>query len=276
MLNQVHRQVCVTGAFDDLRSRDIRFLEEAAKLGEVTALVWSDAAVARFRGQGPKFPESERLYLLNAIRFVAQVELVNPATPDSLPPNERSVSRVWAMPARECSPARHAWCSAQGVALREFTDVELSGFPDALTGKQLPSARKKVLVTGSYDWFHSGHVRFFEEVSAHGDLYVVVGHDANIRLLKGEGHPLLPEAERRYMVSSIRYVHQALISSGHGWLDAEPEIARLKPDIYAVNEDGDRGGKQEFCEKHGIEYLVLKRKPAPGLPKRSSTDLRGF
>jgi hypothetical protein len=71
-------------------------------------------------------------------------------------------------------------------------------------------------------------------------------------------------------------VKQALISSGDGWLDADPEIQLLKPDIYAVNEDGDKGGKREYCKKHGIQYLVLKRIPAPGLPQRSSTDLRGF
>jgi glycerol-3-phosphate cytidylyltransferase-like family protein len=87
---------------------------------------------------------------------------------------------------------------------------------------------------------------------------------------------LLGEAERRYVVGSIRYVTQALIFSGDGWLDADPEIRLLKPDIYAVNEEGDRGGKREYCEKMGIEYLVLKRTPAPGLAKRSSTDLRGF
>ncbi len=79
--------------------------------------------------------------------------------------------------------------------------------------------RKKVVVTGCYDWFHCGHVRFFEEVSAYGDLYVVVGHDANIRLLKGEGIRCFPRNERRYLVGSIKYVKQALISSGRaGWM----------------------------------------------------------
>ena len=33
---------------------------------------------------------------------------------------------------------------------------------------------------------------------------------------------------------------------------------------------------QEYCGQLGIEYLVLKRTPAPGLPPRTSTDLRGF
>jgi glycerol-3-phosphate cytidylyltransferase-like family protein len=53
------------------------------------------------------------------------------------------------------------------------------------------------------------------------------------------GHPLLTQAQRRYIVGSIKFVKQALISGGHGWLDADPEIMKLKPDIYAVSEAGD-------------------------------------
>jgi hypothetical protein len=61
-----------------------------------------------------------------------------------------------------------------------------------------------------------------------------------------------------------------------GWMDAEPEIARIEPDLYVVNEDGDKPEKREFCQKRGIEYVVLKRIPKEGLARRSSTDLRGF
>ena len=161
------------------------------------------------------------------------------------------------------------------IEYRVLPASQMRGFPEPPPTPS-PPGRKKVVATGCYDWFHTGHVRFTEEVSALGDLYVVLGHDANIRLLKGDGHPLFPQAERRYVVGSIKYVKQALISSGEGWLDADPEIRCLKPDIYVVNEDGDRGGKREYCEKLGIEYLVLKRTPAPGLPPRSSTVLRGF
>ena len=87
---------------------------------------------------------------------------------------------------------------------------------------------------------------------------------------------MFPEDERKYMAGSIRFVKQALISSGDGWLDAEPEIKRLKPDGYVVNEDGDKDVKRQYCERHGIEYIVLKREPKPGLKRRTSTDLRGF
>jgi cytidyltransferase-like protein len=269
------KQVVVTGGFDDLRSRHIRFLEEAAKFGELTVLLWSDEAVRRLAGSPPKLPQAERQYLLQAIRFVGEVKLTDgPADLNALPLVGDSHPQVWVVDALENHPAKQTACAARGIEYRVLRDDALQGFPEP--SPPSPSRRKKVIVTGCYDWFHSGHVRFFEEVSAYGDLYVVIGHDANIRLLKGAGHPLFPQEERRYMVQSIRSVTDALISTGYGWLDAEPEIQRVKPDIYAVNEDGDRGGKREYCEKHGIEYLVLKRTPAPGLPRRVSTDLRGF
>ena len=167
------------------------------------------------------------------------------------------------------------FCAQHGVEYHLMPDSQLNGFPEPTPMPTTPGKRK-VVVTGCYDWLHSGHVRFFEEVSGYGDLYVILGHDANIRLLKGKGHPLQPQEERRYMVSSVRYVTQALVSSGQGWLDADPEIQKIKPDIYAVNRDGDRGGKRQYCAKRGIEYLVLERTPAEGLPQRSSTELRGF
>ena len=82
-------EVVVTGAFDDIRSRDLRFLEEAAKLGNVTVLPWPDEAVQSLTGKGPKFPLAERLYFLNAVRYVSRVIPVNGTTnPDELPSME--------------------------------------------------------------------------------------------------------------------------------------------------------------------------------------------
>ncbi len=104
----------------------------------------------------------------------------------------------------------------------------------------------------------------------------MVGSDDNVRLLKGPGHPLFGQDERRYVVGSMRYVKQCLISTGTGWMDAAPEVKRIRPDIYAVGDDGDRPEKREFCRRNGLRYVVLKRSPKDGLPRRTSTDLRGF
>jgi cytidyltransferase-like protein len=265
------QQVVVCGGFDDIRSRDLRFLEEAAKLGELTVLLWPDAMLKRQTGKAPKFLLAERLYFLNGVRYVGRA--IEASACDMLPANLHA--DVWADVEASANLKREVFASDSNIAYRVFTADELKGFPEP---SPMPPAasRKKVAVTGCYDWFHSGHVRFFEEVSAYGDLYVFLGNDECIRELKGGEHPLLPQDERRYVVGSIKFVTQAAISSGSGWLDFDREVRALKPDILAVNEDGDKGGKRDYCRELGIEYLVLKRTPAPGLPSRSSTDLRGF
>ncbi len=272
------KTIAVTGSFDNLRSKHVRFLEEAAKCGSVHVALWSDESVQALEGKPPRFPEQERAYLLGSLRFVDRVTLIRGSIePDTLPDLGAVKPDLWIVEQEQDSTGKRLCAAARGVQYRVVTNAELAGFPvPPFSPPTFEPARKRVIVTGCYDWFHSGHVRFFEEASALGDLYVVVGHDVNIALLKGAGHPLLPQDERLYMVHSVCYVHQALISTGHGWLDAEPEIALVKPHFYVVNEDGDKPEKRAFCGEHGIEYVVLKRIPKAGLPRRESTDLRGF
>ena len=271
-------KVIVTGSFDNLGFSDVRLLEEAASLGSLQVFLWSDELVHTLDGNYPMFPQEEREYLIRGIRHVNRVDLVYRLPDrDSLPGFDENVSTTWVVNEASNNAAKRLFCASYGLKYQAIKQANLLTLPIPQNNRhQAPSQSKKVVVTGCYDWFHSGHLRFFEEASALGDLYVVVGSDENVRLLKGEGHPLLPEGERSYMVKSVRYVKQTLISSGSGWMDAEPEIAQIKPDIYVVNEDGDVPEKRKFCETRGIEYVVLKRIPKEGLPRRQSTDLRGF
>jgi cytidyltransferase-like protein len=270
------KQIVISGGFDDIKSRDLRFLQEAAKLGELNVLLWPDETLQRLTGKAPKFPMAERLYLLQAVRYVTRVVPMNASQDiNALPETDKLQPGLWVDEKGPGNDARRAYCSRYNLEHHVLPASAMQGFPEPPPTPSAPG-RKKVIATGCYDWFHSGHVRFCEEANTYGDLYVIVGHDANIRLLKGEGHPLFPQDERRYAVGSIKYVKQALITSAEGWMDADPEIRRLKPDIYVVNEDGDKGGKRDYCAKMGIKYLVLKRTPAPGLLRRTSTNLRGF
>ena len=264
------KTVIVSGSFGDMSARDIRFLQEASKYGCLHALVWGDNVIV---GR-TKFPQEERMYMMDAIRYVDRATLMTElADRDGLP--DTIHADIWVVDERDDTPQRRHFCDMHNITYRVLTADDIKGFPVTETADG-DGKNKKVIVTGCFDWFHSGHIRFFEEVSELGDLYVVVGHDANVRLLKGENHPMFNENERRYVVQSIRFVTQGLISSGNGWMDAAPEIAVLKPDIYAVNEDGDKPEKRVFCEEHGLEYVVLKRAPKEGLPHRESTVLRGF
>ena len=132
---------------------------------------------------------------------------------------------------------------------------------------------KKVFVSGCYDMLHSGHVAFFKEAASYGDLYVGLGSDSTIFKLKGR-KTVNGDAERLFMVKSIRYVKEAWINSGSGIMDFEKEVLELAPDIFFVNSDGYTPAKEEFCRKHNIELIVSKRVPLPGLPERSTTQLR--
>jgi cytidyltransferase-like protein len=286
------KRVFVSGAFDDARSPQLRFLHEASRIGPVTLLLWPDAAVAALRGSAPRMGLEERAYYFEALRYVDRVEAapadLDPDRLDFLGSRERGEAgaegAAWALyPSEEggpeaASPAKLAWCRSRHLEPREIPAAARSGFPYAPPSITSARAigRKRVVVTGCYDWLHTGHLRFFEEASEYGELNVVIGSDANVRLLKGEGHPLFPEEERSYVAGSFRSVMRCLVSSGKGWLDAEPEIRALRPDRYVVNEDGDKAEKRLYCEENGIEYIVLKRTPKEGLPRRSSTDLRGF
>ncbi len=132
---------------------------------------------------------------------------------------------------------------------------------------------KKVLVSGCFDLLHTGHVAFFKQASSYGRLYVSVGTDQNLILLKGKA-PYFSQSERVYMVNSIRYVHEAFLASGTGMLDFEPDIKRLRPDIFFVNTDGHTAEKERLCKANGVEYLVLERIPEPGLPARASSNIK--
>lgn len=132
---------------------------------------------------------------------------------------------------------------------------------------------RKVFVSGCYDLLHSGHVEFFKEAAAFGDLYVGIGSDATIMEYKHH-KTVYSEQERLFMVKSIRYVKDAFINAGHGIMDFVPTVELLRPDVFVVNEDGSTDEKHRFCESLGIEYVVLKRKPSEGLEARSSTDLK--
>lgn len=133
--------------------------------------------------------------------------------------------------------------------------------------------KKKVFVSGCYDMLHSGHVAFFEEAAQYGDLYVGIGSDKTINELKAR-KTINSDAERLYMVKSLKVVKDAWINKGSGLLDFLDEFKALNPDIFFVNADGHTAAKEALCKEMGVEYVVSKRIPHGNLPARSTTALR--
>ena len=133
--------------------------------------------------------------------------------------------------------------------------------------------KKKVLISGSYDLLHGGHIAFFKAASEYGELYVSIERDDNIISLRGK-KPWFSEKERLYIVKSIKYVRDAFLASGTGLPDFETDMKKLKPDILVVNHDGHSADKEALCEKEGVEYIVLERIFEPGFPERSGSETK--
>ncbi|MCO6450359.1 MAG: adenylyltransferase/cytidyltransferase family protein [Caldilineales bacterium] len=131
----------------------------------------------------------------------------------------------------------------------------------------------KVVVSGCFDMLHSGHIEFFQQAAAYGDLTVALGSDRTVFELKGRA-PINTEDERLFMVKSVACVKDAIISRGSGYLDFADDLTEIHPDYFIVNEDGDTLEKRRLCERLSINYVVLRRNAHPGLILRSTSALR--
>ncbi len=140
-----------------------------------------------------------------------------------------------------------------------------------ITVDELSEVRKKhpgkkiVFCTGSFDLVHAGHILFFEDCKAQGDILVVsVGTDSIIRINKGENRPILNEHVRIKTIDSFKPVDYSLLdiisTKENPLLLLDVMMEKLKPDVYVVNADGfNMPYREEISRKHGAKLLVLDR-----------------
>jgi D-glycero-beta-D-manno-heptose 1-phosphate adenylyltransferase len=92
-----------------------------------------------------------------------------------------------------------------------------------------------VLANGNFDLLHVGHVRYLRAAKElGGKLVVAINSDASVRVLKGEGRPIMPEEERAEIVAALSDVDAVVIFPE---LDVRALIRELRPDIQAKGTD---------------------------------------
>jgi D-glycero-beta-D-manno-heptose 1-phosphate adenylyltransferase len=127
---------------------------------------------------------------------------------------------------------------------------------------------KIVLANGCFDLFHVGHIRYLAGAKALGDILVVgINSDEQVRKLKGENRPLMPEPERAEIVSALKFVDYVTIFD-------EPTVTELiravRPDFHAKGTDytPETVPEREIVREYGGRVAIV------GDPKEhSSTDL---
>ena len=72
--------------------------------------------------------------------------------------------------------------------------------------------RRVVLTNGCFDLLHPGHLTLLEAARAQGDVLVVaINSDRSVRRIKGEGRPLVPEAERAETLLALEAVDRVVV-----------------------------------------------------------------
>jgi rfaE bifunctional protein nucleotidyltransferase chain/domain len=144
--------------------------------------------------------------------------------------------------------------------------AEVAGFREKLRRDH----RKVVATNGCFDLLHVGHLKYLTQARAFGDfLWVGLNGDASVRELKGEGRPLVPEADRAELLAAWRVVDAVTIFPA---VRATDFLSAVKPDVYV------KGGDYTAESLNSEEAKALKESGAKieivGLvPGKSTTNL---
>ena len=97
------------------------------------------------------------------------------------------------------------------------------------------AGRRVVLTNGCFDILHPGHIALLEASRREGDrLVVAINSDASVARLKGEGRPLVPEAERAEALRALESVDAVVIYDEETPLEV---VRALAPDVLVKGAD---------------------------------------
>ena len=125
-----------------------------------------------------------------------------------------------------------------------------------------------VLANGCFDLFHVGHIRYLSGAKQLGNFLIVgINSDEQVKKLKGEKRPYMPEDERAEIVSALRCVDFVTIFDEP---TVEQLIRAIRPDFHAKGTDYtvDSVPEREIVRECGGQTAIV------GDPKdHSSTEL---
>lgn len=119
----------------------------------------------------------------------------------------------------------------------------------------------RVLVGGTFNLLHPGHVFFLEKAKKLGDeLIVVIATD---RVVAKKGFSLFSAEERMVMVNELKVVDRAVIGSDSDFLKI---IEIEKPDVIALGSDQKLSEEElkEQLKERGLDVRVVRIKERLG------------
>ncbi len=128
---------------------------------------------------------------------------------------------------------------------------------------------KTVMLFGTFDLLHAGHIAFFKQGRKFGDkLIVVVARDVNVQKTKGQ-LPLHNEKERLELLKHIDIIDQAVLGDAH---DVYKVIKKMKPNVVALGYDqvAFTDKLQAKLTEFKLATKIVRLKPYQAQTKKSS------
>lgn len=132
---------------------------------------------------------------------------------------------------------------------------------------------KKVIVFGTFDILHPGHLDFFRQAKKFGDfLVVIVARDSNVKKIKGQ-NPLHSETLRLREIKKNKLINKVLLGNER---DRYLILAEEKPKVICLGYDQkvDEKKLQEKLEAYGLERTKVFRLKAYSPEKYKSSILK--
>jgi rfaE bifunctional protein nucleotidyltransferase chain/domain len=110
---------------------------------------------------------------------------------------------------------------------------------------------KTVMVNGTFDVLHPGHIALLNTARSYGNaLVVAIDTDRRVKELKGEQRPINNQIDRRIMLSNIKAVDIV------EFFDSTEELIELmkryQPDVYVKGSDWKHDTKStahQYCKE---------------------------
>jgi D-glycero-beta-D-manno-heptose 1-phosphate adenylyltransferase len=136
--------------------------------------------------------------------------------------------------------------------------------------RQLRAEGKKIVTTnGSFDIFHYGHVKLFEECKRQGDILIVgINSDKSVKEYKGPDRPINPENARAGVVAALAAVDYVFLFDDltpNRWLEL------VNPHVHCnSSEYGEKCVERPIIDKIGAQLYLVQRDTSDGL---STTEM---
>ncbi|MBD3193904.1 MAG: adenylyltransferase/cytidyltransferase family protein [Candidatus Lokiarchaeota archaeon] len=118
--------------------------------------------------------------------------------------------------------------------------------------------KKKIMIAGTFDILHPGHIYLINEAAKLGEVYVVVATDKNRKLYSGKS-PIVSEDQRLEIIKNVKNVKKAVL--GRKDNNTLKTVEEIDPDIVLLGPDQNFDEKklQTALRERGLKSLEVRR-----------------